>query len=116
MGRMRHRYFCALAHGCGCNDDVLKPAQLFDDRKPHDDAGNETTEVAHNGQEHHEPGNGRSSFKGSIALRLAGGAPVFSREELDRPRDDLLAGEARLFGDNGIGHSWFLSGVLFDSG
>jgi len=106
MTWMRHSHFRSLIHGRGRNHDVLKPAHFFDDHDLDDDARDDAADVAHDHQQHHEPRNGRAAFKRGIARRLAGGAPVFGREELDCARDDFLARKVRLFRKNGISHSF----------
>jgi hypothetical protein len=83
----------------------LKSAYFSYDCYVHDDAWNNAAEVSHDGKQNHDPRNGRSACKRGVTGRLSGGAPVFSREELDRPRYYFLAGERSLLGENGIGHS-----------
>lgn len=105
MAGIGHRHFRPPAQGGGGDNEILKLPQFLDDQEIHDDARNQTAEIADDGQQEHEPGNGRPALKGGGTGGLSGGAPFFSREKLHRPGDDFFTGERRLLVENQIGHN-----------
>jgi hypothetical protein len=115
MAWIRDGHFRSPAHGRGGDDKVLKPPQLVEDHDLHDDARNEAAAISDDGQEHHEPGNGRPALKSGGAGGLARRPPFLGGKELDGAGDDIFARKRRLFVQNEVGHIIFLSIVCFAS-